>query len=384
MSAPLVTVLMSVYNGGSYLKEAIASVLGQTFKDFELLIINDCSQDNSVAVIDSFKDARIRLINNDVNLGQTRSLNLGLSLALGRYIARIDADDIVFPRWLEKNLVLLKQQPLTAVVSSKAVVIDGQNKIQKTLNTPCCYEEMILRCLTATPLNHVGAVYKTDVIASLGGYDENFKIAADFELWSNLIRRGIRLASSDEILVAVRAHGKSVSAIERGRADIVEISQVMSKNFNALVSFGFSQEDIALLWKLNYATSQLSVQEFKSALAFLFKAYENLKPQFAVSLEVAKAYRAQREKVFYAKRALGQMSDGQLTQLRALAFDYGKSRGYFNVFSLLWMGSWLGEAIMKNVPEVFEHLNGWSSHQKIQKYTTESKFTKRACEGVTV
>lgn len=236
----------------------------------------------------------------------------------------------------------------------------------------------------ATPLNHVGAVYKTDVIVSLGGYDENFKIAADFELWSNLIRRGIRLASSDEVLVAVRAHEKSASAVERGRADIVEISQVMSKNFNALVSFKVSQEDIALLWKLNYATSQLSVQEFNLVLALLFRAYENLKPQFAVSLKVAKAYRAEREKVFYAKRALGQMSDGQLTQLRALALDYGKSRGYFNVFSLLWLGSWLGQAVMKNVPQVFGYLNGWSSHQKIQKYNTESKFTKRACEGITV
>ncbi len=366
LSNPAITVLMSVYNGGQYLKAAIESILKQTFADFEFLIVDDASSDQSAQIIQSYQDSRIRLVRNESNLGQTRCLNKGLSLASGRYIARIDADDFAFPTWLEKNFDFLHAHPWCAVVSSQAVVIDSKNKIQKLLYVPSVYEEMVLRSLMATPLNHVGAVYKTDVIISLGGYDENFKIAADFELWSKLIRCGIRLACTKEALVAVRAHEKSLSAIERGRTDIVEISEIMMRNFNALISFAVSHDDIKLLWKLNYAPQQLSRPEFKSALTLLRKVYENIKPEFAVAQNVIKAFGGQREKVFYAKRALSQMTQSQLSELRALANDYCRLRGYFNIFSLLWLGSWLGRPITQQMPSVFNRLNSWSARRKIQ------------------
>lgn len=298
MALPQITVLMTVFNGGAYLKMAVESVLKQTFTDFEFLIIDDCSLDQSRENILSFKDERIKLIKNETNLGQTRSLNKGLALAQGRYIARIDADDFVFPTWLEKALALLKAQPLAAVVSCKAVVVDEHHKIRRILRTACCYEQMVLRSLTATPLNHVGAIYKADVIASVGGYDETFKIAADFELWSKLIRRRIYLVCVDEPLVAVRVHAKSESIIQRGRADIVEISEVMQRNFDALVAFKISRSEIALLWKLHYATTELSAVEFQDTLALLCKAYGAMKSEFAVSSSAVGSFIAHQKRYF--------------------------------------------------------------------------------------
>lgn len=367
MALPQITVLMTVFNGGGYLKMAVESVLKQTFTDFEFLIIDDCSSDQSAEDILSFVDERIRLIKNETNLGQTRSLNKGLSLAKGRCIARIDADDVAFPTWLEKNLAVLKTQPSIVVVSCKAIVIDGENRIKKTLRTPCCYEQMVLRSLTATPINHVGSIYKADVIASVGGYDEGFRIAADFELWSKLIRRQIRLDSIHEPLVAVRVHDKSESIVQRGRVDVVEISEIMKRNFDALVKFQVSRQDIALLWKLNYAIGQLNAAEFQYALALLCKAYKNIKSEFGVSADAVKLFVAHHRKVFYAKRVLDQMAKGQLAELRALTHDYCRVQGYFNVFSLLWLGSWLGKSFLVGLSLGYQRWCGFLACKKVQR-----------------
>ena len=94
MTRPLVTVLMALYNGGGYLKQTVKSVLDQTYSDFEFLIVNDCSTDDSLKVIGSFNDPRIKVYTNEKNMGQTPSLNRGVQLAKGEYFARMDGDDL--------------------------------------------------------------------------------------------------------------------------------------------------------------------------------------------------------------------------------------------------------------------------------------------------
>ena len=101
---PQIIVLMPVYNGGRYLRESIASILAQSFKDFELLIIDDGSTDDSVSIVKSFSDPRIRLVLNEHNIGVARTLNKGLELARGEFIARMDADDISLPHRFEKRV----------------------------------------------------------------------------------------------------------------------------------------------------------------------------------------------------------------------------------------------------------------------------------------
>ena len=100
---------MSVYNGAKFLAEAIDSILAQTFTDFEFIIIDDTSSDDSLQVINSYKDARIVLLQNTKNIGLTKSLNIGIAKAKGKYIARMDADDISMPKRLEKQFDFMEE-----------------------------------------------------------------------------------------------------------------------------------------------------------------------------------------------------------------------------------------------------------------------------------
>ncbi|TNE70794.1 glycosyltransferase family 2 protein, partial [bacterium] len=105
--SPVITCLMSVYNGEEFLREAMDSILDQTYTNFEFLIINDGSTDDTVPIIESYDDPRIRLIHNEVNIGLTKSLNKGIGLAKGEYIARMDADDISLPERFERQIEVL-------------------------------------------------------------------------------------------------------------------------------------------------------------------------------------------------------------------------------------------------------------------------------------
>ena len=118
MSHPKVTLLMSVFNGQSYLKEAIESILNQTFEDFEFLIINDASKDNSLRIIQSFDDSRIKLVHNSDNIGLTKSLNKGIDLAKGEFIARMDCDDISLPERLSMQVSFIDKNPDIGILSS--------------------------------------------------------------------------------------------------------------------------------------------------------------------------------------------------------------------------------------------------------------------------
>lgn len=302
MSSPLITVLMTVYNGGEYLKTAVESILAQTFHDFEFLIINDCSKDGSAAVIQSYHDERIRLHNNEVNLGQTCSLNKGLSLARGKYIARIDADDMAFPAWLKTQRDYIAGHPQCVVVSCKGAVMNGVGEIKKILNTPLSYEEMILKSLTASPLNHVGSLYDKDAIIAAGGYDENFKIAADYELWSKLVRQGRLLASTSDVLVAIRVHEKSISIMERGGTDLKEISEVMARNFQAMTTTILEKEDVVLIWKLIYAVEYLSDQEFSRGQDLLTRAYASFHPELPLDPKSVQDFWRRQRRVIGVKR----------------------------------------------------------------------------------
>ena len=125
---PTVTVLMTVYNGKEYLREAIESVLCQTLNYFEFLIIDDASTDNSTEIINSYNDSRIKLLKNDKNIGQTASLNIGLSRAHGNYLALLDQDDICLPKRLEEQVAFLQENPSISIVCSREYSINEKGE----------------------------------------------------------------------------------------------------------------------------------------------------------------------------------------------------------------------------------------------------------------
>lgn len=183
MASPRVTVLMSVYNGEKYLREAIDSILSQTFKDFEFLIINDCSTDRTAEIMESYTDPRVRIVYNETNIGLTKSLNKGLKLAKGEYVARMDADDISLPERLQKQVEFLDVHPEVGVLGTWAEVIDESGGCVFEWRMP--EDPALLKWLMvfANNLIHASVMFRRCVIEPLGYYDSAVRCSQDYDLW---------------------------------------------------------------------------------------------------------------------------------------------------------------------------------------------------------
>ena len=205
-----VSVLMSVYNGEKYLCEAIDSILNQNFKDFEFLIIDDCSTDGSADIIRSYTDPRIRLIQNEKNIGLTRSLNKGLKLANAQYIARMDADDISLPNRFEKQVRFLQENPAHVAVGCWILWVDRDgDPIRQEYQVPSHeeIERIFLRGRGGLP--HAAAMFRREAARAVGDYGREFECAQDVDLFLRLGEHG-RLANLQEVLYKVRGHLNSV------------------------------------------------------------------------------------------------------------------------------------------------------------------------------
>lgn len=209
---PKVTVLMSVYNGEKYLREAIDSILGQTFKDFEFLIIDDGSTDDSAEIIRSYTDSRIRLIQNEENIGLTRSLNKGLKLAKGQYIARMDADDISLLCRLETQGRFLDEHPRVGLVSSSYIKINVAGEeigFQKVSTENDEIKELFLKGLNQ--FCHPSSMFRKECIKKVGTYREFFKYAQDYDLWRRIAEE-YSVANIGEPLLRWRISHNSISS----------------------------------------------------------------------------------------------------------------------------------------------------------------------------
>jgi len=209
---PKVTVLMTVFNGSQYLKKAVDSVLSQTFEDFEFLIIDDCSIDNSVEIIKSYTDVRIQLIKNENNLGQTASLNMGLKFSKGEYIARIDQDDVSMPDRLKKQVKFLNNNLNVVAVGSFFTIIgsDGNSLLNKKL--PVGSDSNLFYIITGhNPLIHPGVLFRKKVIVELGCYREEYMPSEDIDLWLRLYQNSYVCDNIPEYLTCIRRHTAQVS-----------------------------------------------------------------------------------------------------------------------------------------------------------------------------
>ncbi|GAB1545569.1 hypothetical protein NUACC21_82450 [Scytonema sp. NUACC21] len=208
---PKVTVLMAVYNGERYLQEAIESILNQTFLDFEFLIVNDGSIDSTREIILSYNDPRIRLVNNDNNLGLTRSLNKGLQLAKGELIARQDADDISEPERLAKQVAFLERHREVVLVGTWYKEIDAYGKLIGDRQLPCDYIQIRWGLLFYCPFVHSAVMLrKSTVLEHIGFYDESLVYAQDYELWCRIARHLV-VANLDEYLLKLRINPWSMT-----------------------------------------------------------------------------------------------------------------------------------------------------------------------------
>jgi glycosyltransferase involved in cell wall biosynthesis len=208
--SPKISVIMPVYNAGKYVKEAIESILHQTFVDFEFIIINDGSTDDSLTVIKSFNDYRIILIDQD-NQGLIKSLNLGLSLAKGSWIARMDADDISYSNRFEEQIKLIDES--IAVIGSQAHLIDANGHNFGTTNFALTHDKIYKDLVKhRSTVIHPSVLINKSLLTFVGGYDLKMKHIEDFDLWLRISKVG-KLINVNKALLGLRKHESNISKI---------------------------------------------------------------------------------------------------------------------------------------------------------------------------
>lgn len=228
-AAPVVTVLMPVYNGEKYLAEAIESILMQTFGDFEFLIINDGSTDGTAAILADYqqRDERIQVYHQE-NEGVVASLNRGLGLARGKYVARMDADDVSMPERLAKQVVFMEAHPDVGVLGTWVQVIDGDGNTSYRIQLPTQHGVLRWSLCFYCPLAHPTVMMRRQVVERAGGYDSSMVHAEDYDLWRRL--SGVtRLANLQDVLLQLRLHEANVSMVHASeqRRNAVRISGLM-------------------------------------------------------------------------------------------------------------------------------------------------------------
>ncbi|RAK12618.1 glycosyl transferase family 2 [Halanaerobium saccharolyticum] len=206
----MISVIMSVYNAEKYLEKAVESILTQSYHNFEFIIINDKSKDNSADIISKYadQDQRIKYIENERNRGLTYSLNKGLELAKGEYIARMDADDISTSDRLKKQVDYLKKNKEISLIGTSAYNIDENGKIIAERNVPLEYEEIKRNINLVNPIIHPSVMFKKKDILDIGGYNEEFKKVQDYELWFRIIANGLKVENLSERLLYYRVNNQ--------------------------------------------------------------------------------------------------------------------------------------------------------------------------------
>lgn len=206
---PDISVVMSVYNAEKYLREAIDSILQQSFREFEFIIVNDGSKDGSLSIIQSYNDPRIRLIDNEGNKGLIYSLNTAFKSATGKYIARMDADDISLPQRLAQQFAFMEANPSVGVCSCNYTQFNAEQETAYTAFTDHneVFATMFFNCSVVHPslMLRKASLMECDLL-----FDEKYKYAEDYELWSRLLFK-CRFSAVPQTLLRYRLHNQQVT-----------------------------------------------------------------------------------------------------------------------------------------------------------------------------
>lgn len=263
-STPKITVLMPIFNCELYIREAVESILNQRYTDFEFLIIDDASTDATLSIIKSFSDSRITIIEKPINSGYTNSLNSGLKLAKGKYIARMDGDDISYPERFAKQIAFLEANP-EVIVCGTTYKIVGNNK---SITIPENHEEIKIGLLWGNCIMHPSVMIRKKVLEDYSiQYDTTKEPAEDYDMWVRLLSFG-KLHNLQEILLEYRLYGNQVS---RKRAEEQKKNDVSAK-FQLLhyLSIQWDDKEYEFLERNFRKTNRIEFKDLK-----IFKQIQN-------------------------------------------------------------------------------------------------------------
>lgn len=218
----LITVVLPVYNGEKYLNDAIESILNQTYRNFEFIIINDGSKDNSLEKIKYYEklDNRIISITRE-NKGLIATLNEGINKAKGKYIARMDQDDVSFPERFKNQIELMKRENLD-ICGGNYIIINENNEIISHCNVPQNYNEILLTLASNVPFAHPSVLIKKDFLIKNNlkyGLD-GYKNAEDLDLWNNMHFKGAKFGNTNKEIIKYRILSESMSRVNHKKIKI--------------------------------------------------------------------------------------------------------------------------------------------------------------------
>jgi glycosyltransferase involved in cell wall biosynthesis len=213
-----ISIILPVYNCAEFLHESIHCVLSQSFTDFELLVIDDGSTDDTASIIHSFTDLRIRYFRNEVNMGLIYSLNKGLSLANGKYIARMDGDDTITNDRLQVQYEFMEKNPLVDIAGSWYVTSDTM----QICRVDCSPEQCRVRLLENPPLAHPSVIMLTESLRKHNLiYQSDYIHAEDYFLWAEASTKGLTIVNIPKTLLIYRIHNQQISAQKKSIQDEV-------------------------------------------------------------------------------------------------------------------------------------------------------------------
>ena len=282
MASPEVSVLMPVYNGARFLAEAIDSVLGQTFGDFELLAINDGSSDETAEILARYRDSRVRIVDNGRNLGLIASLNRGFDLARGDFIARMDADDLCFPRRLEKQVNFLRENPWVGLCGTWFCTF-GNGK-PKIIRPPIQADDMAARLFFESPLGHPTVMFRRPLFVERGLiYKDEFLHAEDYELWTRAAEV-TGLANLPDVLLRYRQHEAQTSSLRKTRqeATVANIRLRQLQKIHPDATQAERATHLAILSNMISDEAQIDVTIVESWLLKLIKLNEYAEKGFPI------------------------------------------------------------------------------------------------------
>lgn len=264
--AVLVSIILPVYNAEAFLKEAIQSILKQSYSNWELILIDDGSKDRSLDIMQSYKDNRIKVYSLHSNQGIISALNKGIALAKGKYIARMDADDMAFPERLKKQVVFLEKHPHIGLLGTQVQIINqgGKRNFRERLH-PHTHELIQLRSLFFCSFYHSTVMVRSHLLKA-SPYEATVK-AEDYFLWVKLLQQtqGANLA---EALLQFRRHASNISKTQQ-QEYLNGILPIYERAFEG-IGWELSSEELQLLQLLNgYGSAPLPIAALENLDHFL-------------------------------------------------------------------------------------------------------------------
>jgi hypothetical protein len=279
-----VTVLMPVYRGGKHLAAALDGLRAQTYKDFEVLVVDDGSDDGSRDVVRSYQGLSIRLVENGERLGLTATLNRGLRLTESELIARHDADDLSEPRRLERQIAFLERHPEVVVLGTQCRVVDEQGRYVERLEKPCSLDGLRWEMLFENGFIHTSVMFRRAVVLDeFGGYDESYRFCQDFDLWSRMMGSKA-VANLDEALVSWRVQAGSMTQISL-EANARESARALSAHMKSVFGEALSEADTALILQYRSGVPRASSADFLRLVERLLEGYLRRYPRAADSVD---------------------------------------------------------------------------------------------------